>query len=130
MWCGVLQFHFYLSFFHALHFMSIFICIFYIVYDLGTLGIAWKIKFMGFFYKSMTCSQLIRAFRQLIRGYSVPPPNWRDEFPMVSTLVYVVTHWTRPTVSHDWRLSSSHVMISPNCFIMLFFNLERILNLC
>ena len=46
------------------------------------------------------------------------------------TSVCIVTHWTGPTVSHDWRLSSSHVMISPNCFIMLFFNLERILNLC
>ena len=34
--------------------------------------------------------------------------SYRDEFPMVSALVCIVTHWTRPTVSHDLRLSISH----------------------
>ena len=34
--------------------------------------------------------------------------GYRDEFPMVSALVCMVTHWTGPTVSHDLRLSSSH----------------------
>ena len=29
-------------------------------------------------------------------------------FPMVRALVYMLTHWTRPMVSHDLRLSSSH----------------------
>ena len=33
---------------------------------------------------------------------------YQDGFPMVSALVYMVTHWIRPTVSHDWRLSTSH----------------------
>ena len=32
----------------------------------------------------------------------------RDEFPMRSALVCMVTHWTRPIVSHKLRLSSSH----------------------
>ena len=31
-----------------------------------------------------------------------------DGFPMVSALVRMVTHWTRPIVSHDLRLSSNH----------------------
>ena len=31
-----------------------------------------------------------------------------DEFPMVSSLVCMVTHWTGLTMSHDLRLSSSH----------------------
>ena len=31
-----------------------------------------------------------------------------DGFPMVSALVRMVTHWTRPIVSHDLRLSSKH----------------------
>ena len=34
--------------------------------------------------------------------------GYRDEFPMVSALVCMITHWTGPTVSHDLRLSSSH----------------------
>ena len=29
----------------------------------------------------------------------------RDEFPMVNILVYMVTHWIRPRVNHDVRLS-------------------------
>ena len=34
------KFHFYLSSFHVLYFMSIVVCIFCIVHDLGTLGVA------------------------------------------------------------------------------------------
>ena len=34
--------------------------------------------------------------------------SYRDGFPMVSALVCMVTHWTKPIVSHDFRLSSSH----------------------
>ena len=34
--------------------------------------------------------------------------GYQDEFPMVSTLVCMVTHWTGPTVNHDLSLSSSH----------------------
>ena len=34
--------------------------------------------------------------------------GYQDEFPMVSALVCMLTHWTGPTVSHDWRLLSSH----------------------
>ena len=37
------QFHSYLSLFHVLYFMRILICVFYIVRDLGTLGVAQKI---------------------------------------------------------------------------------------
>ena len=37
------QFHCYLSLFHVLYFMSIITCIFYIVRDLGALGLAQKI---------------------------------------------------------------------------------------
>ena len=38
----------------------------------------------------------------------MPSLGYRDRFPMVSTLVCVVTHWTRAIVSNDLRLSSSH----------------------
>ena len=34
--------------------------------------------------------------------------SYQDEFPIVSALMCMVTHWTRPTVNHDLRLSSSH----------------------
>ena len=34
--------------------------------------------------------------------------SYQDEFYVVSILVYMVTYWTRPTVSHDLKLSSSH----------------------
>ena len=35
----------------------------------------------------------------------------QDGVPMVSALMCIVTHWTRPTMSHDLRLSSSHGLI-------------------
>ena len=35
--------------------------------------------------------------------------GYQDGFPMVSALVCMVTYWTRPTMSHDWRVSSSHI---------------------
>ena len=34
--------------------------------------------------------------------------GYRDGFPIVSTLVCIVTLWIGLTVSHDLRLSSSH----------------------
>ena len=34
--------------------------------------------------------------------------SYQDEFYVVSILVYMATYWTRPTVSHDLKLSSSH----------------------
>ena len=34
--------------------------------------------------------------------------SYQDGFPIVSALVCMVTHWTRTTVSHSLRLSSSH----------------------
>ena len=40
----IFQFHVYLSLFCALHFMSIFVFIFYIIRDLGALRVAWKIQ--------------------------------------------------------------------------------------
>ena len=36
--------------------------------------------------------------------------DYRDEFPLVSTLVCMVTHWIGPMVSHELRLSSGHVL--------------------
>ena len=42
----------------------------------------------------------------LIRGMA--HFGYRDEFPMVSVLVCMVTYWIRPLVSHDLRLSSRH----------------------
>ena len=34
--------------------------------------------------------------------------GYQDGFPMVSALMCMVTHWIRPTMSHDIRLSSCH----------------------
>ena len=45
--------------------------------------------------------------------------GYQDRFLMVSALVYMVTHWTGPTISHDLSY-----------FIVLSLNLERILSLC
>ena len=63
----------------------------------------------------MTCPQLVHGLRQpikaivhyLIIGGMIGLDYW-DEFPMVSALVCMVAHWTRPMVSYDLRLSSSH----------------------
>ena len=38
-----------------------------------------------------------------------------DKFSIVSTLVCIVTHWTRPTVNQDIRLSDCHD--SPNYYV-------------
>ena len=42
----------------------------------------------------------------LIRGLA--GLGYWDEFPMMSALVYMIAHLTRPMVSYDLRLSSSH----------------------
>ena len=42
----------------------------------------------------------------LIRGMA--GLGYWDEFPMMSALVCMIAHWTRPMVSYDLRLSSSH----------------------
>ena len=43
----------------------------------------------------------------LLIGGMVGLRYW-DGFPMVSTLLCMITRWTRPMMSHDLRLSSSH----------------------
>ena len=43
----------------------------------------------------------------LIRRMTSDFSYW-DEFPMVSALVFMVTYWAIPIVSHDIRLSSCH----------------------
>ena len=42
----------------------------------------------------------------------------QDRVLMVSTLVYMVTHWIEPTVSHGIRLSSSHDFTKLLCCIV------------
>ena len=77
--------------------------------------------FMGF------SNPLEVIVHHLLIGMMASLSYW-DRFPMVSALVCMVTHWTKPMVSHDLKLSS--VMTSPSFFIMLSLNLERILSLC
>ena len=43
----------------------------------------------------------------LLIGVMVGFSYW-DRLSMVSALVCMVTHWTRPTMSHDLRLSNIH----------------------
>ena len=64
------QFHFYLSLFHVLYFMSIFASIFCIVRDLSALEV---------------------VVYYLLIGKMVGLGYW-DEFPMVSALMCMVTH--------------------------------------
>ena len=52
----------------------------------------------------------------LIEGMTIL--GYRDEFPIVSTLVCMVIHWIEPTMSHDLRLSSSHDLTKlPYCVV-------------
>ena len=53
------------------------------------------------------CNPLEVLVHYLLIGGMNGLGHW-DRFPMVSALVCMVTHWTRPTVSHDIRLTSSH----------------------
>ena len=53
----------------------------------------------------------------------------RDEFPMMSALVCMVTHWIGPMVNYDIRLLGTH-NFTKLCCIVLFLNLARILSLC
>ena len=108
----IFQFHFYLSLFHILHFMNILTYIFCILLDLGASGT--KDLSHGFLanrwlvhnqFMSLGNPLEIVVHYLLIRG--IVGLGYRDEFPMVSALVCMVTHWIGPTVSHDLRLSSS-----------------------
>ena len=63
----------------------------------------------------MTHSQSIHGSRHPIKGCNALPPNWKDSWSWLSrwvfhcdALVCMVTHWTRPIVSHNLILSSSH----------------------
>ena len=49
--------------------------------------------------------------------------HW-DEVPMVSALVYMVTHWLGFTMSHD--IGYRVVMTSPSCYIVLSQSWENI----
>ena len=53
--------------------------------------------------------------------------HW-DEFPIVSAVVCMVTHWTRLMVNHDVRLSGCHDSLS--YYVVWTVNLEMILSLC
>ena len=57
--------------------------------------------------------------------------GYQDEFPMVSALVCMVTHWTGPIVSHDLRLSSSDDLTKLlHCVVFQpWENIELVLNL-
>ena len=60
----------------------------------------------------MICSQSIYGLRQFIWGCSVPIRGitdfgHQDEVPMMSALVCIIAHWTRPIGGHDIRLSGS-----------------------
>ena len=105
--------HFYLSSFHVLYFMSIvvllhctwFRCIRSCIENLshGFLANRWLVhnQFMG-----LGNPLEVVMHHLLIRG--MVGLGYQDKFPMVSALVCMVTHWTRPIMSHDLRLSSSH----------------------
>ena len=93
--------------------MSILFCIFCIVLNLcvcftkdlshGFLANRWLVhnQFMG-----LGNPLEVVMHHLLIRG--MVGLGYQDKFLMVSALVCMVTHWTRPTMSHDLRLSSSH----------------------
>ena len=52
-------------------------------------------------------SPLEFVMHHLIIG-GMTSPSYQDKFLMISVLVCIVTHWTRPIVNHDLRLSSRH----------------------
>ena len=93
--------HSYLHLLHCTWLMCIRICI----EDLshGFLANRWLVHncFMGFGNPLE-----VVVHHLLIRG--MVGLSYRDVFPIVSALVCMVTHWTRTTVSHNLRLSSSH----------------------
>ena len=66
------------------------------------------------------------VYHLLIRG--ITNFGHQYEVPMMSALVCIIAHWTRPIGGHDIRLSQV-VVTSPSCYTILSFNLERILNL-
>ena len=54
-------------------------------------------------------------------------PGHRDEFPMVSTLVCMVTYWRKLMMNHDLRLSIIMICQATTTWTL---NLESILSLC
>ena len=88
----IFQFHFYLSLFHALHFMNILVCIFRSVRDLDALEVVQKIQVMGFSHRWLVHNQFVGlgnilevvVHYFLIRGMA--NLSYRDGFPIVSAL--------------------------------------------
>ena len=109
------QFHFYLSIFHVLYFISILVSIFCIVCWFRCIRSCTKDLSHGFITNRwlvhnqfMGLGNLLEVvvYHLLIGG--MVGFGYQDEFRMVIVLVCMVTHWIGPTVSHDLRLSSSH----------------------
>ena len=53
----------------------------------------------------MDFSNLVKTVVHYILIRRMTYLDCRNGFAMVSVLVYMVTHWTRPTMNHDTRLS-------------------------
>ena len=119
--CIILYEHSCLHLLHCTWIKCIRSCIEYLSY--GFLANRWLVhnRFMGL---GNPLEVIVHHF--LIGG--MVSLGYRDGLLMVSALVCMVTHWTRPIVSYDLRLSNSHDITK--LFIMLSLNLERILSLC
>ena len=109
------QFHFYLSLFHVLYFMSILACIFLYCMWLRCIRICIQYLSHGFLANRWLVHNRLIGLGNPLEVVMYHLLNWgmdgfgyRDGFPMMSALVCMVIHWTGPTVSHDWRLSCSH----------------------
>ena len=70
----------------------------------------------------ISCSQLVIGFEQFNKDCGGLPPNLRvaclshqDGVPMVSTLMCIVTHYTRLMVNHDVKLLGCHDF--PNYYV-------------
>ena len=86
----------------------------------------------------MTCSQPVHesnnplevVVHHLLIG-GMTNLGYQNMFPMMSALIYMITHWIRPMVSHNVKLSNSHDFTKLLHYVVsqLWENIELMLKL-
>ena len=109
-----------LSYIYVLSMLSIQVCIICIVYDLGALGIAWKIQVIDYLQDWWVVHNLfmdlVNLYETIAHYLIIGGMNYfshRDGFPMMNAQMCMVTHWTGPKINHDiiYRVDMIHQTI-------------------
>ena len=109
--------YFYLSLFHVLHFMSIYLHLLHCIWH-GCIKSCIEDSSHRFFTcwwfvhnQFVDLGNLFKVVTQYLLVEWMTSLGHRDRVPIVSRLLCMVMYWVRLTMSHDIRLLSSHNFI-------------------